>query len=58
MTINEKLTVSPMLSSDSCSIEELADAIAYEPAIAASILKIANSAIFSMPRKLDRLSKA
>ena len=47
-----------MLSSDSCSMEELADAIAYEPAIAASILKIANSAMFSMPRKIDSLAKA
>ncbi|MCL1061013.1 HDOD domain-containing protein [Shewanella benthica] len=39
-------------------MEELADVIAYEPAIAASIFKIANSAMFSMPRKIDCLSKA
>ncbi|WP_394147284.1 HDOD domain-containing protein [Shewanella atlantica] len=47
-----------MLSSDGCSMEELGDAIAYEPAIAASILKIANSAMFSMRREIDSLSKA
>ncbi|QFU24161.1 HDOD domain-containing protein [Shewanella eurypsychrophilus] len=52
------MTLNRMLSSDSCSMEELADAIAYEPAIAASILKIANSAMFSMPRKIDSLAKA
>ena len=52
------MTLNRMLSSDSCSMEELADVIAYEPAIAESILKITNSAMFSMPRKLDRLSKA
>jgi HD-like signal output (HDOD) protein len=52
------ITLNRMLSSDGCSLEQLADAIAYEPAIAASILKIANSAMFSMPRKIDSLSKA
>ncbi|WP_076410459.1 HDOD domain-containing protein [Shewanella sp. UCD-KL12] len=52
------MTLNKMLSSDGCSMEELADAIAYEPAIAASILKIANSAMFSMPREVDSLSKA
>ncbi len=39
-------------------MEQLAEAVAFEPAIAASILKIANSAMFSMPRKIDNLSKA
>lgn len=52
------ITLNRMLSSDGCSMEELAGAIAYEPAIAASILKIANSAMFSMPREIDSLSKA
>ncbi|AQS37865.1 putative signal transduction protein [Shewanella psychrophila] len=52
------MTLNRMLSSDGCSMEELADAIAYEPAIAASILKIANSAMFSMPREIDSLAKA
>ena len=52
------MTLNRMFSSDSYSMEELADVIAYEPAIAESILKITNSAMFSMPRKLDRLSKA
>ncbi len=52
------MTLNQMLSSDGCSMEELADAIAYEPAIAASILKMANSAMFSMPREIDSLSKA
>lgn len=52
------ITLNRMLSSDGCSMEQLAEAIAYEPAIAASILKIANSAMFSMPREIDSLSKA
>ncbi len=50
--------VNQMLMSDDCSMAKLADAIAYEPAIAASLLKMANSAMFSMPKQVDSLSKA
>lgn len=45
------MTLNRMLSSDSCSMEELADVIAYEPAIAESILKIANSAMVQYAKK-------
>ena len=52
------IKLNQMLMSDDCSMAKLADAIAYEPAIAASLLKMANSAMFCMPRQIDSLPKA
>lgn len=52
------IQLNEMLSRDDCSMEQLSDAIAYEPAIAASLLKLANSAMFNMPRQVDNLARA
>ena len=47
-----------LLNKKNCNMQQIAEVVSYEPAIAASLLKIANSAMFNMPKKVDSLSKA
>ena len=47
-----------MLAQDECTLDELAEVITLEPAIAASLLKIANSAMFNFPKEVDSINKA
>lgn len=54
--IYSKLT--DMLSKDDCSLDALAEVIELEPAIASTLLKIANSAMFQFPREIDSISRA
>ncbi|WP_448212875.1 HDOD domain-containing protein [Colwellia sp. MEBiC06753] len=52
------LKLSEMLAKDDCTLDELAEVIKLEPAIASTLLKIANSAMFNFPREIDNISKA
>lgn len=40
------------------SIDDIAEIIAFDPALASKILKIANSALYRFPNKVDTISKA
>jgi len=50
--------LSDMLARDDCSLDDLAEIIILEPAIASTLLKIANSAMFNFPRQVDNIQKA
>lgn len=54
--IYSKLT--DMLSKDDCSLDALAEVIELEPAIASTLLKMANSAMFQFPREIDSIPRA
>ncbi|NMP32031.1 HDOD domain-containing protein [Thalassotalea sp. M1531] len=54
--IYTKLT--DMLAQDECTLDDLAEIIIMEPAIASSLLKIANSAMFNFPKQVDNIQKA
>lgn len=43
---------------DKLAIGELADIISYDPALTAKILKVANSAFYSLPYKVDSIERA
>ena len=40
------------------SIDDIAEIIAFDPALASQILKVANSALYRFPNKVDTISKA
>jgi HD-like signal output (HDOD) protein len=46
------------LSNPELSVSELADLIANDPSLAATLLHIANSAFYGFPRKIETLSRA
>ena len=52
------LKLTEMLANDQCSIDDIAKVVELEPAIAASLLKIANSAMFNFPKQIDSINKA
>ncbi|REL37470.1 HDOD domain-containing protein [Thalassotalea euphylliae] len=52
------LKLTEMLANDECKLDDIADVISLEPAIAASLLKIANSAMFNFPKQIDSINKA
>ncbi len=47
-----------MLDDDNTSLDDIADVISLEPALASKLLKIANSAMFNFPREIDSISRA
>ena len=52
------IKLSDMLAQDDCTLDQLAEVINLEPAIASTLLKIANSAMFNFPREIDNIPKA
>lgn len=50
--------LSNMFQRDDCSLDDLAEVIELEPAIASKLLKIANSSMFNFPREIDSISRA
>ncbi|GLX76946.1 hypothetical protein tinsulaeT_02860 [Thalassotalea insulae] len=47
-----------LLDNDTASLEDIAKLVSLEPALASNLLKIANSALFNFPRKIDSIDKA
>ena len=47
-----------LLDDDSSSLEDIAQLISLEPALASNLLKIANSALFNFPREIDSIDRA
>ncbi|MEW6981671.1 HDOD domain-containing protein [Colwelliaceae bacterium 6471] len=62
----EKLCVLPdiylrlreVMDDEQSTLSDIADIISLDPALAGTLLKIANSAFFSFPREVDSISKA
>ncbi len=52
------LRIKELIDDDSSTIDDIADIIVLDPALAASILKLANSSLFNYPGKIDTISKA
>jgi HD-like signal output (HDOD) protein len=52
------LKLKNMLALDNADLDDIADIISLDPALASTLLKIANSALFSFPREIDSISKA
>lgn len=52
------LQIKALIDDESSTIDDIADVILVDPALAASVLKLANSSFFNYPRKIDTLSKA
>lgn len=50
--------VREVLDSPDSSIQNVADAIATDPALTTTLLKLANSAFFGFPRRIETLSRA
>ena len=50
--------IKELIDDESSTIDDIADVIILDPALAATILKLANSAIFSYSGKIDTVSKA
>lgn len=47
-----------MLDDDYSTIDDIADVIAIDPSLSASLLKLANSALYNFPKKVTTISKA
>lgn len=52
------IRIKELVDNESSSIDDIADVILIDPALSASILKLANSSIFNYPGKIDTISKA
>ena len=52
------LRVKEIMDDEQSSLAEIADVLALDPGLSATLLKIANSALFSFPREVDSISKA
>ncbi len=52
------IRIKELVDNESSTIDDIADVILIDPALSASILKLANSAIFNYPGKIDTISKA
>lgn len=50
--------IKELIDDESSTIDDIADVIILDPALAATILKLANSAIFNYSGKIDTVSKA
>ncbi|MCW8090600.1 HDOD domain-containing protein [Alteromonas sp. ASW11-130] len=46
------------LDDNSATIDDIADIISFDPALAAQILKVSNSALYRFPNKIETISKA
>ena len=47
-----------LIDDESSTIDDIADVILLDPALAGTILKLANSSFFNYPGKIDTISKA
>ncbi len=50
--------IKELIDDESSSIDDIADIILLDPALAGTILKLANSSFFNYPGKIDTISKA
>lgn len=52
------LRVKELMDSDTASLDEIADVILLDPVLTSKLLKLANSAIYSLPYQVESVSKA
>jgi HD-like signal output (HDOD) protein len=52
------LRLKEIMDDETASLEDIGNVIALDPALSSTLLKIANSALFSFPREIDSISKA
>ena len=52
------IRIKELIDDESSSIDDIADVILLDPALAATILKLSNSSFFNYPGKIDTISKA
>ncbi|WP_448245314.1 HDOD domain-containing protein [Thalassotalea agariperforans] len=52
------IRIKELVDNESSTIDDIADVILIDPALSASVLKLANSSIFNYPGKIDTISKA
>lgn len=52
------IRIKELIDDESSSIDDIAEIILLDPALAGSILKLANSSFFNYPGKIDTISKA
>lgn len=52
------LRVKQLMDSDTASLDEIADVILLDPVLSSKLLKLANSAIYSLPFQVESVSKA
>lgn len=52
------LKLKKMLDDEKTSLDDIADVISLDPALASRLLKIANSALFSFPKEIDSIARA
>ncbi|WP_445766554.1 HDOD domain-containing protein [Rheinheimera sp.] len=52
------LRVKQLMDSDTASLDEVADVILLDPVLTSKLLKLANSAIYSLPYQVESISKA
>ena len=52
------IRIKELVDNESSTIDDIADVVLIDPALSASILKLANSSIFNYPGKIDTISKA
>ncbi len=52
------LKLKKLLDSDKASLADISQLISLEPALASTLLKIANSALFNFPREIDSINRA
>ncbi|WDE06789.1 HDOD domain-containing protein [Thalassomonas viridans] len=52
------LRLKEMMEDDRASLSAIADVLALDPGLSATLLKIANSALFNFPREIDSIAKA
>lgn len=52
------IRIKELIDDDSSTIDDIADVIILDPALTSTILKLANSSLFSYPGKIDTISKA
>ena len=50
--------IKELIDDESSTIDDIADVILLDPALAGTILKLANSSFFNYPGKIDTVSKA
>lgn len=50
--------VKQLIDDDAASMQDIADVVNYDPALTTQVLRIANSALYKFPNKIDTISKA
>ena len=52
------IRIKELIDDESSTIDDIADVILLDPALAGTVLKLANSSFFNYPGKIDTISKA